>query len=460
MDIDILIGADFYWQFIENFTVRSQDGFGPVALASKLGFVLSGPVMNSQKEDPSSSQYVISCTHVLKVESENVSEKFKLQNTFNKFWDLESLGIAPEEDDVLYKFKTDVKFNDEGRYEVKLPFKKNHEQLNDNFINSKNRLMRLTKKFKNDEKLLKEYNNIFFEQEQLNIIERAPENYRTGKRHYLPHRPIIRDDKSTTKLRIVFDASSKRQGPSLNDCLYSGPSLTASLFSVLMKFRERNVALVADVEKAFLQISLDPEHRDYVRFLWFKNPFDIDFDVFENNELIEYRLCRVLFGVTSSPFLLNATLITHADLFLESDPEFVQKLLDSLHVDDLNSSLNDLPQAFQFFVKCKERLAEAKFNLRKFQSNSAELEKMVKKSFPPDEEIKSTEENKVLGISWNKYDDHIWFDLNSFSERFSQKPTKRNVIETTASLFDPLGLVNPIIVKLKKSYFKMCVYKS
>ena len=270
MDIDILIGADFYWQFIENFTVRSQDGFGPVALASKLGFVLSGPVMNSQKEDPSSSQHVISCTHVLKIESENVSEKFKLQNTLNKFWDLESLGIAPEEDDVLYKFKTDVKFNDEGHYEVKLPFKKNHEQLNDNFINSKNRLMGLTKKFKNDEKLLKEYNNIFFEQEQLNIIERAPENYRTGKTHYLPHRQIIRDDKSTTKLRIVFYASSKRQGPSLNDCLYSGPSLTASLFSVLMKFRERNVALVADVEKAFLQISLDPEHRDYVRFLWFK----------------------------------------------------------------------------------------------------------------------------------------------------------------------------------------------
>ena len=160
-------------------------------------------------------------------------------------------------------------------------------------------------------------------------------------------------------------------------------------------------------------------------------------------------MCRVLFGVSSSPFSLNATLITHANLFLESDPEFVQKLLDSLHVDDLNSSLNDLPQAFQFFVKCKERLAEAKFNLRKFQSNSAELEKMVKKSFPPDEEIKSTEENKVLGISWNKYDDHIWFDLNSFSERFSQKPTKRNVIETTASLFDPLGLINPIIVKLK-----------
>ena len=115
---------------------------------------------------------------------------------------------------------------------------------------------------------------------------------------------MIREDKSTTKLRIVFDASAKRKGPSLNDCLYSGPSLTASLFSVLMKFREGNVAIVADVEKAFLQISLDPEHRDYVRFLWFKDPNNIDFNNFGNNELIHYRLCRVLFGVTSSPFLL------------------------------------------------------------------------------------------------------------------------------------------------------------
>ena len=459
MDIDILIGADYYWQFIGNFTVRSQDGFGPVAIASKLGFVLSGPISNSVEEESSSSQHVISSTHVLKVQSEIVSAKFLLQNTLNKFWDLESLGISPEEHDVVHQFKADVKFNDEGRYEVKLPFKESHEHLNDNFITSKNRLNGLMKKFKNDEKLLKEYNDIFVEQERLGIIEKAPENYCIGKTHYLPHRAIIRDDKSTTKIRIVFDASSKKQGPSLNDCLHAGPSLTASLFSVLVKFRERNIAFIADVEKAFLQISLDPEHRDYVRFLWFKNPLDIEFENIEHNELIEYRLCRVLFGVTSSPFLLNATFIMHANMFLETDPEFVQKLLDSLHVDDLNSSINDLHETFRFFVKCKERLSEAKFNLRKFQSNSVELEEMVNNKFPSDTEIRSMEENNVLGIRWNKCHDHIEFDLISFSEKFSQKPTKRNVIETTASFFDPLGLVNPIIVKLKILFQDVCLEK-
>ena len=85
--------------------------------------------------------------------------------------------------------------------------------------------------------------------------------------HYLPHQPVVRYDKTTTKVRMVFDASSKTVGPSLTDCLHPGPSLTEPLFGVLVQFRIDHVAFVADIEKAFLQISLLPKYCDYVRFL-------------------------------------------------------------------------------------------------------------------------------------------------------------------------------------------------
>jgi len=100
---------------------------------------------------------------------------------------------------------------------------------------------------------------------------------------------------------MVFDASSSTNGPSLNDCLHPGPSLTTTLFGVLLRFRAKNIGLVADLEKAFNQIILNKKDRDFVRFLWLKNINEIDYENFDNNELIIYRLCRVLFGVTSSP---------------------------------------------------------------------------------------------------------------------------------------------------------------
>ena len=202
----------------------------------------------------------------------------------------------------------------------------------------------------------------------MGIIEHVNEISEAGVSHYLPHRPVIRNDKSSTKVRIVFDVSaSKSNTPSLNACLYVGPSLTPLLFDVLVRFRFCKYLVMADIEKAFLQIGLLPSHRDFVCFLWFENIHNIDFTCFENNVLTEYRLCRVLFGVASSPFLLTATLIKHALLFEKVDPEFVYKLLESLHVDDLLSGANELNDAFEFYIKCKERLKQAGFNLRKFK---------------------------------------------------------------------------------------------
>ena len=185
-----------------------------------------------------------------------------------KFWNLESVGVSKNEFDVCKNFEADISFANNG-YEVKLPFKSEHGMLDDNFLLCKSRLKNLFDgKFTKDPDLFKRYNEIIKDQIESRIIERAPESHIVGETHYLPHKSAVRDEKATAKLRIVLDASAKANGShSLNDCLYSGPSLTATLFGVLLRFRIHNIAFVGDIEEAFLQTGSHPSHRDFVRFL-------------------------------------------------------------------------------------------------------------------------------------------------------------------------------------------------
>ena len=92
-----------------------------------------------------------------------------------------------------------------------------------------------------------------------------------GEVHYLPHHAVIKHDKETTKLRVVYDASSRSGGPSLNDCLYTGPKFNQNVFDILLRFRSYRVSLTADIEKAFLMISVNQRDCDALRFLWVDN---------------------------------------------------------------------------------------------------------------------------------------------------------------------------------------------
>jgi len=91
--------------------------------------------------------------------------------------------------------------------------------------------------------------------------------------HYLPHHEVLRHDKDTTKLHIVYDASARATGHSLNDCLYVGPPFGQCIFDIILRFRVHEVALAGDIEKAFLMISIVAKDRDALRFLWVDDPF-------------------------------------------------------------------------------------------------------------------------------------------------------------------------------------------
>ena len=126
------------------------------------------------------------------------------------------------------------------------------------------------------------------------------------------------------------------------------------LADVLLRFRCYNYVLVADIEKTFHQISLNLDYRNLVPFLWFKDIENLDFECFENNHLIDYRFCRVLFGVISSLFLLAATSINHISKHENVDPLFVSKLMNSLHVDDITRGCNTVIQGLEFYENVKK----------------------------------------------------------------------------------------------------------
>ena len=125
------------------------------------------------------------------------------------------------------------------------------------------------KRLKREPEVLGEYDSIIKDQLRSGVTERVAELEGACKVHSLPHQVVIRKGAEISKLIIVYDTSAKegKNGTSLNDCLHTGPSLNPLLFEILLRFRENRVALVGDIEKAFLNISVDVSDRDFLRFL-------------------------------------------------------------------------------------------------------------------------------------------------------------------------------------------------
>ncbi|XP_065664737.1 uncharacterized protein LOC136086369 [Hydra vulgaris] len=211
--------------------------------------------------------------------------------------------------------------------------------------------------------------------ENNNIIERVSEYdifKEPGCVHYLPHRPVIRRDKDTTKIRAVFDASCSTTGLSLNDCLYSGPNLLSKIFDILLKFRFNAIGIIADIKQAFLNIEISYEDRDYLRFLWYERISD------KEDKLIVYRFLRIVYGLTSSPFLLNATLKYHLNKYLKDDKIFIERLI-NLYVDDIASGCETVLDGKMFYKKSKSIFLDAGFELRKWVTNDQELQNYFNK---------------------------------------------------------------------------------
>ena len=237
---------------------------------SKLGWLLAGPAelsLNSDSEECSFSNLIIEGENDNPFELVN-RENRELLDSFKQLWEIETgtNEIDPEGYENLDQF--DIKYNGE-RYGVELLWRTDiAESLSTDYLQCLYRLKSLHARLKRDPELLREYHNIIQEQLRAGVIELVlkDEEKKSGT-HFIPHHGVVRKDRKTTKLRIVFDGSAKGNegGLSLNEHLENGSDFIAPLYDVLVKLRCRAVGIIADMEKAFYQIEIRKSDRDQLK---------------------------------------------------------------------------------------------------------------------------------------------------------------------------------------------------
>ena len=307
-----------------------QGESGPTAIETHLGWVLSGPTCGP---DEYISVVNVITAHSLKIDAQEVKTDEGMAMTLQQFWDLESLGINATEIGTLENFDDSITFLD-GHYEVCLPWKETHPSLPDNYEHSRRRLLGLLHPLKQRPFVFKDNDKTIKEQLSRGILDELDESkhLNPGFTHCIPHHAVIRQDKVTTKLRVVFNASAKQDGPSLNDCLHAGPKFGQNIMDILLRFRVHKVVLAADIEKAFLMDSV-AEDRNVLRLLW------VDDITKDTSKIITLRFKRGMFGVSSSPFLLNATIRHHLKKYTGTMSETVSTISRSIYVDDIAYSV-------------------------------------------------------------------------------------------------------------------------
>ena len=356
----------------------------------------------------------------------------KESSDYEKLYSLDVLGIEDRGEadllDVCREFQENITRGNDGKYEVGVPWIPGVKLSN---TNEERRLCNVERKLKRNEGLKLEYEKIVAEQLEQGIVEKAPEQP-TGERvFYMPHKPVVRKTASTTKVRMVFDASAKPHSlaNSVNECMHTGPPLQPLLWNVMIRARMSTYLLLADLQKAFLQISFKEEDRDAFRFL-----FNI------NDKEEHFRFTRVPFGAEASPFMLGATLQHHFNKQLSEFEDTVQALRENTYVDNLMKTGGDVKELKRFKQEATEILESARFPVHKWESNVPELDS-------------ETNPSKLLGIAWNKKED----TLEIQAQREEVKPvTKRSILSQLSSIYDPLGLISPTMVEGKRIYREAC----
>jgi hypothetical protein len=354
-----------------------------------------------------------------------------------RLWDLELLGINKAEgnhmDQVLEKrFQDTVEFKD-GRYQVCFPFVDEEPKVCSNFAMAKGRLEKTVKSLVQEGQLA-EYDRIIQDQVQKQVVELVTWKTREGELvHYLAHFPHIKRDSETTKVRIVYDASASGKGKkSLNDVMYQGVNYLKDIVGMLMRFRCHKIAMVSDIEKAFLQVALHPRHRDVTRFLWLKDPKK---PTVSGNIQI-HRFTRVPFGINASPYLLGATIRHH---LLRNPGKVSAEISNNTYVDNVIVGGNSTRECIGIYKEGKELFRTAGMNLREWISNDPTFNTHI-----PEADRAKGPVTKVMGMVWDTDKDTIGV---RFKEESEGEITKRSILHQVARCFDPMGLFSPILVK-------------
>ncbi|XP_068907161.1 uncharacterized protein [Tenebrio molitor] len=385
----MLLGGDVYATLLRPGVLLGTNPGEPAAINTIFGWVINGPV---DFRVPS-----VVNTYCTIVEPE------PLEVSLKRLWELEEVPnesfANPDDIQCERLYAASVTRGENGRYTVALPFKIQKTE----FPNSRDipvrRFLLLENRLIRNPALHQEYVQFMWDYLDSNHMSRAPplpEN--SVQNYYIPHHCILRPDSSSTKLRVVFDASAKASnGQSLNDTLYSGPKLLQDIVKVLLKFRLHRVVFTADIRQMYRQILISPKDRNFQRIIWRSSPDDA---------LEEYVLNTVTYGISSAPFLAIRTLLQLADDKQGRFPGAAENIRTDVYMDDIVTGCYSTAEALELQDQLIKLLQIGQFELRKWASNSPlvvdhlDLDPNLRQVTLEFDQDKSNSPIKILGLQW------------------------------------------------------------
>ena len=342
------------------------------------------------------------------------------------FWSIESVGTNANTPSVDSTFlhtyqQSSITQTPGGTYMARFPWKEDRPYLPTNISICK-RTTALVHKLKQTPELLNVYDNIIKDQEKRGFIER------------------VHDDNTieNTHCRIVYDCSCRGNGnsASLNDCLIAESPFLNNLCGILLRFHSHSLAFSTDIEKAFLHVKLHSDDRNFTRFMW---PQSLDDST---DKFLTYRFTVVPFGSSSSPFMLAAVLDLH--LSHVTSP-VAADMKENIYVDNIMSGCNTEDELLTYYKQSQEFMSQANFNLRSWSSNSCHLQTITVRdntSYP-------NPTVGLLGLRWNTTTDTLSLAPKQLSPSNTTFTTKRDVLQISSQIYDPLGWVTPVTVRTK-----------
>ncbi|XP_065193163.1 uncharacterized protein LOC135824359 [Sycon ciliatum] len=442
--IELLIGSDNAELMMSRRDISGAPG-QPIARQTPLGWTCVGKV---HAADTDSQQEALHGQSFLCYGGPSVTS---LEATLQRFWEVERYGMSDglqepgirsaEDESALKTVQRAIQMVD-GRYQVSIPWNSRKVELTNNIVMARKRLTSTERRLQKDSTVAAAYRDVLKSYEDKGYIrELGAAETEQDQCWYLPHFAIVRPQKTTTKVRIVFDAAANYRGLSLNDAINPGQRLQRDLCDVLTRFRRKPVAIGCDISEMYLQVALAPEDKPYHRFLWRDRP-DADVQHYEFN--------RLVFGINASPFLAQYVAQQTAREHAVTHPLAADAILASTYMDDTMDSVDCEEDGRKLYRELRELWGMAKMRPRKWISNSA----TVLADIPTEDrasqiELSSTElpAVKTLGVAWKAAEDHFTFHYTA--PEFPDGMTKRALLRKIATVFDPLGFISPFIIRAK-----------
>ena len=445
-EVELLIGSDVP-KALEPIDVIRSVGDGPYAVKTMLGWTVNGPL--DVKTD-ALEQSEISANRISVVKLDQLWEQ-QFKTDFPEC-NRDEQEHSREDQQFLDLVTTSAKLVD-GHYCIGLPLRNKDRCMPDNRSVAEQRTLNLKKRFKRDTSFHAEYTKFVSDMISKGYAEKVPDDVlerSDGGKWYLPHHGVLHPQKK--KLRVVFDCGATFRGVSLNSQLLQGPDLTSSLIGVLTRCRKEPVVIAADIEAMFHQVKVPTEDRDLLRFLWWP-----DGDYSQN--MVEYRMTVHLFGATSSPSCANFSVRKCAeDNINQFSAQAVNTIMNNFYVDDCLASTATEEDAIALYHELRSICHKGGFLLTKWMSNS----RQVLAAIPETERAKEVKNldldhddlpvERVLGVQWC-----VQSDVFKFKILLKDRPlTRRGILSAVSSVYDPLGMLAPVVLTAKKILQDLC----